>query len=224
MTGFGTLPEAGGFGAVPVRDGVSVNDAVRDDGASARSRREAFLKWQCRVRQMATRVAGGRPDAAIRPHIILPDGRDAGVITTVLLKRTAYDVTPEFRHMAMRTHDPAERRDAAVRFLSASHYQKAGEFRDELAATFPPGSEWSSLLLAVGQCRLDFDAYAQRYELCCRIRLHRKGTPFREAAFWHNRLFNPALDPDTDIVGFVVDWGRSSANPDAPCSVSGGSP
>jgi len=35
--------------------------------------RKAFLKWQCRVRQMAMRDNYGRPDDAITPAVYLPD-------------------------------------------------------------------------------------------------------------------------------------------------------
>ena len=176
--------------------------------------RIAFLKWQCRVRQIAMRAAGGRPDAAIRPTVIFPDGNEHGCITTILLKRPAFSVTPEFRHMVSRTHDPAERREAAVRFLAASHYQKAEEFSDELAAAFAPGSAFAEAACRSGQCRLVFDVYSQRFDLACSVRLHGPLDPFREAAYWHNKLFNPELHPDTVVLGFVPDWERSKAVPE----------
>ena len=177
-------------------------------------RRSAFLKWQCRVRQMAMRATGGRPDAAIRPAVVLPDGSAPGRITTILLKRPAFSVTPEFRHMASRTHDPAERREAAVRFLSASHYQRAEEFSDELAATFAPGAAFVEAIIGSKCCRLVFDAFSQRFDLACSVRLHGAHDPFREAAFWHNRLFNSELHPDTVVLGFLPDWEQSKAAPE----------
>lgn len=177
-------------------------------------RRSAFLKWQCRVRQMAMRTAGGRPDAAIRPAVVLPDGSAPGRITTILLKRPAYSVTPEFRHMVSRTHDPAERREAAVRFLSASHYQRAEEFSDELAATFTPDSAFVEAIIGTGRCRLVFDAYSQGFDLSCSVRLHGAHDPFREAAYWHNRLFNSELHTDTVVLGFLPDWDHSKAAPE----------
>ncbi len=174
-------------------------------------RRNAFLKWQCRVRQMAMRTAGGRPDAAIRPAVVLPDGSAPGRITTILLKRPAFSVTPEFRHMVSRTHDPAERREAAVRFLSASHYQRAEEFSDELAATFVPGAAFVEAVSRTGRCRLVYDAFSQGFDLACSVRLHGAHDPFREAAYWHNKLFNSELHPDTVVLGFLPDWEHSRA-------------
>ena len=183
----------------------------RPDG---RRRREAFLKWQCRVRQMAMRDSGGRPDAAVRPLALLPEGRRLGPVTTVLLKSANHDVTPELRHMARRTHDPAERRAAAVRFLSASHYQRAGEFSCTLAAVFPPGALAARMLLDAGRCRLLFDAYSQEFDLDCAIMAHGRGDRPREAAYWHNLLFNPGLHPDAEVLGFRPDWECSTARPD----------
>ena len=177
-------------------------------------RRNAFLKWQCRVRQMAMRTAGGRPDAAIRPAVVLPDGSAPGRITTILLKRPAFSVTPEFRHMVSRTHDPAERREAAVRFLSASHYQRAEEFSDELAATFAPGAAFVEAVSRTWRCRLVYDAFSQGFDLACSVRLHGAHDPFREAAYWHNKLFNSELHPDTVVLGFLPDWEHSKAAPE----------
>ncbi len=177
-------------------------------------RREAFLKWQCRVRQIAMRSAGGRPDAAMRPVALMPDGRRLGPVTTLLLKSARHDVTPELRHMAQRTHDPAERRAAAVRFFSASHYQRAREFSCTLAAVFPPGALWARMLLDAGRCRLRFDAYSQEFDLDCAVIAHGCGDRLREAAFWHNLLFNPNLHPDAVVLGFSPDWDRSTARPD----------
>ena len=34
--------------------------------------RDSFLRWQCRVRQIAMREASGRPDDAVTPALTLP--------------------------------------------------------------------------------------------------------------------------------------------------------
>ena len=54
-----------------------------------------FLKWQCRVRQLAMRDADGRPDYAISPAVI-PAGEPEplGHIITVLNKSPGYSLTP----------------------------------------------------------------------------------------------------------------------------------
>lgn len=176
--------------------------------------RKAFLKWQCRVRQIAMRDAGGRPDDAITPAVILP-GRDEplGHLITVLNKVPAHDITAELEHMAAKTHDPAQRRDQALRYLSASYYQKATSFSDTLTATFPPGSPGAAAIRQAGGCMLVFDAYAQRFDLSCRVWRLAPHNHLYRATLAHNRLFNPALPPGTEVLAFEPDWSASTSNP-----------
>ncbi|QGX97059.1 hypothetical protein EI983_01720 [Roseovarius faecimaris] len=177
--------------------------------------RLTFLKWQCRVRQLNMREADGRPDDAIMPAVHL-DGADEplGHIITVMNKSPGYSVTPELEHMARKTHDPAQRRDAALKFLSASYYQKAAEFSDILTATFPPGSDGAATIRRAKSCRLVFEAYAQRFDLSCKVWKLAQHNLLYQATMAHNRLFNPALPPDTIVLGFEPDWSASSS--DAP--------
>lgn len=176
--------------------------------------RKAFLRWQCRVRQMSMRDADGRPDDAIMPAVVLP-GQDAamGHIITVMNKSPGYSVTAELVHMSAKTNDPAQRRDAAIRFLSAGYYQSAEEFSDILTATFPPGSEGAAQIHAAGQCRLVFDAYAQQFDLTCKVWRLAPHNLLHQATVAHNKLFNPAMPPDTEVLGFEPDWKSSSSDP-----------
>lgn len=176
--------------------------------------RKAFMRWQCRVRQHSMREGEGRPDDGIMPDVILPgETEPTGAVITLLNKAPGYSVTPEFEHMAAKTNDPAQRRDNALRFLSATYYQKAGEFSDVLTATFPPGSPGAAKIHAAGQCRLIFDAYAQKFDLSCKVwRLAPHNLIYR-ATMAHNRLFNPGLHPDTEVLGFEPDWDACSSDP-----------
>ncbi|QYX55263.1 hypothetical protein K1T73_09030 [Roseovarius sp. SCSIO 43702] len=176
--------------------------------------RMAFLRWQCRVRQLAMRDNDGRPDDAIMPEVI-PEGADApmGHIITVMNKAPGYSVTAELVHMAAKTNDPAQRREQALTFLSASYYQKADEFSDILTATFPPGSEGAAALHAAGHVRLVFDAYRQRFDLRCKVWRLAEHNPLHAATVAHNRLFNPGLPPATEVLGFEPDWAASSSDP-----------
>lgn len=171
-----------------------------------------FLKWQCRVRQLAMRDADGRPDDAISPAVILPGESEAlGHIITVLNKSPGYSVTPELEFMAAKTNDPAQRRDQAIRFLSATYYQKASEFSDILTATFPPDSEGAARLRAADRVTLIFDAYAQRYELDCKVWKLAPRNPLHRSTMAHNRLFNPGLPGDTVVLAFEPNWNQSSS-------------
>lgn len=169
--------------------------------------RTAFLKWQCRVRQMAMRDGQGRPDDAITPALVLPDQAEPmGHIITVMSKSPGYSVTPELMHMAAKTNDPAERRDKAIEFLSSSYYQKHREFSDILTATFPPASPGAATIRAAGRCTLIFEAYTQRFDLVCKVWRLAPHNPLFQATIAHNALFNPTLPPDTEVLGFEPDW------------------
>ncbi|MCX7646634.1 MAG: hypothetical protein N2Z62_15235 [Rhodobacteraceae bacterium] len=203
-----------GAGAAPVFPGGGPPPAP---GTRPHALRLAFLRWQCRVRQIIMREDRGRPGPAIAPEVT-PEGASAplGRIITVLSKAPAFDRTPELAHIARRTHDPMLRREAAVRLLSESYFQRAEEFSDMLTATFPPASPGAAALVEAGRVRLDFAAWGQRFAIAARVRRLSDRDPAWAATFWHNLLFNPALPADTVILGFVPDWQRSAADPPPP--------
>ncbi len=182
--------------------------------AAADSSRGAFLRWQCRVRQIAMRDDAGRPDDAIMPEVTLAGAAEPmGRIVTVLARAPGHSVTSELMHMVRKTHDPAQRREQALSYLCATYYQDARQFSDILTATFLPGSAGAVRIRRAGTCTLRFEAYAQRFDLACRVwRLSRKN-PLFEATWWHNQLFNPNLHPDTEVLGFEPDWSASTADP-----------
>lgn len=176
--------------------------------------RLAFLKWQCHVRQLAMRENDGRPDDAIMPDVI-PAGADEplGAIITVMNKAPGYSVTPELQHMAAKTNDPAQIRNAAIQFLSATYYQKAREFSDILTATFPPGSPGAKTLHDAGRATLIFEHYGQRFELDCKVWRLAPHNLLHQATMAHNILFNPSLPPTTEVLGFEPDWDASRSDP-----------
>ncbi|MCR9146003.1 MAG: hypothetical protein NXH74_02255 [Rhodobacteraceae bacterium] len=176
--------------------------------------RLAFLKWQCHVRQFAMRENDGRPDDAIMPDVI-PAGmtEPLGAIITVMNKAPGYSVTPELQHMAAKTNDPAQIRNAAIQFLSATYYQKAREFSDILTATFPPGSAGAKTLHEAGRATLIFEHYGQRFELDCKVWRLAPHNLLHQATMAHNILFNPALPPTTEVLGFEPDWDASRSDP-----------
>ena len=177
--------------------------------------RKAFLKWQCRVRQIAMRDSDGRPDDGIMPALYL-SGEDEplGHIITLMNKTPGYSVTAELQHMAAKTNDPAQRRDQAIRFFSAAYYQKAAEFSDILTATFPPGSPGAATIREADEVRLVFDAYAQSFDLTCKVWRLAEHNPLYQSTMAHNKLFNPALHPDTEVLGFEPIWDRSLSDPE----------
>ena len=192
---------------------VQTGEIVRMTSAGT-DLRDSFMRWQCRVRQIMMRDGRGRPGEAITPALTLP-GAEApmGHVITVMSKAPQYSRTPEMRHMARKTNDPALRREAALTFFSEYYYQRAAEFSDILTATFPPDSPGASRIRAAGQVTLTFAAYNQRYDLACRVWTLAGHNPLHQATYWHNLLFNPGLAADTIILGFEPDWSRSTAGP-----------
>ena len=189
-------------------------NVVRLDSANEELR-DRFLRWQCRIRQIAMRSEGGRPTSGMSP-LVHVSGEPVARVVTVLCKRSEHSVTMELRHLARRTQDPAERRDNALRLFAERHYQAATEFSDILTASFPPASGTAARLLEARECRLDFEQFGQRYRLHCSVRRLSENNSLREATFWHNLLFNPRLPADCIILGFEPDWGRSEADPVQP--------
>lgn len=175
----------------------------------------AFLKWQCRVRQNAMRDHDGRPDDGIMPAVYL-EGSDEpmGQIITILNKAPGYSLTAEMNHMAAKTNDPAQRRDQAIQFFSATYYQKAKEFSDLLTATFPPGSKGAQTLRDAEHVRLVFEAFAQKFDIRCKVWRLAAHNPLYQATIAHNHLFNPTLSPDVEVLGFEPDWDASTSEPE----------
>ena len=189
------------------------SNVVRLDSANEQLR-DGFLRWQCRIRQIAMRSHEGRPSAGMTPLVsTVGAGAPVARIVTVLCKRPEHSATMELRHMARRTHDPAERRDSALKFLAERYYQSSREFSDILTASFPPDSGTAAALLDHRECRLAFEQFSQRFDVHCTVRRLSPNNPLREATFWHNLLFNPRLSSDCVILGFDPDWSKSEADP-----------
>lgn len=199
---------------MPAPATLAVTDRPAAPAAEADALKRAFLRWQCRVRQIMMRDEAGRPVPGIMPSVTIDgDAHPLGHVITVLCKAEAHSKTPELRHIAQRTNDPAARREAALTLLGEFHYQKPEEFSDLLTATFPPASPGAARLRAAGRVTLGFEAYRQRFDLRCRVWQLTERHPAWAATWWHNLLFNPALPRDTVILAFEPDWRRSTADP-----------
>ncbi|MDJ0613758.1 MAG: hypothetical protein QNJ29_08765 [Rhizobiaceae bacterium] len=176
--------------------------------------RDSFMRWQCRVRQIAMREKQGRPDDGVIADVTPEGATEAlGSIVTVLNKAPLFSKTPELKHMYLRTNDPAQRRDKALQLFSETYYQKHKEFSDVITATFLPNSQGAQTLLDAKRCMLAYEAYNQTFSLKCQVRELSKGEPIYQATYWHNLLFNPNLSPDTIILGFQPVWKESLADP-----------
>jgi len=176
--------------------------------------RDHFVGWQCRIRADAMRRRSGRPSPGMRPQVLSAAGEElAPAVTTLLVRREAESFAPEFRHLARRTHDPRDRREAALALLAERYYQHARDFSDVLTATFASGSALADDLAREGRCVLAFAQDNQRYDLTCTVALLGTDDPRREETWWHNALFNPQLPPDIAVLAFAPRWLEGSADP-----------
>ena len=175
--------------------------------SSAANLRDRFLAWQCRIRQIAMREHGGRPSPGMRPRLLDEAGREiAPALTVLLLPRDPAESTAFFRFQVMRSTDPRDIYEHALRFLQADYFQRPETFSDRLLAVLPAESSVAAVLSKRVKCTLEFEQFGQLYRLPCTACALKAGDPAREAAIWHNRLFNPALPETVHVVAFQPDW------------------
>ena len=174
---------------------------------------EAFLGWQCRIRQYAIRKANGRPSTGMRPRVVLEEAIELAPVTTVLNKADPRESIIEFRHIVKRNNDPRLRFEAAIKKLQVNYFQRPLTFSDHVTATFSPQSNLAEQLLEASTCVLTYSQSNQEFQMPVTAKKLDKDDAFYEATFWHNSMFNPGLGFDHTILQFVPDWRRATANP-----------
>lgn len=173
-----------------------------------------FLGWQCRIRQIAMRKDGGRPSSGMRPRLFLGDGQElASGLSIVIVPEEPSESTEFFRFQALKTHDPRQVYEKGLTYLQATHFQNAKSFSERMTALFNKGAAIPTALLQAGHCILEFEQFSQSYRLSCRVEELKNDDPAAQATIWHNRLFNPALPADLQVLGFQPDWAKSTADP-----------
>ena len=160
------------------------------------------------------REDGGRPSAGMRPRVLDVSGREMSpALTVLMIPKEPEESTAFFRHQVMRTPDPRDVYERALAFLQADYFQVPDAFGERLASVLSPGAALASALLDDGKCVLAFEQGRQRYSIPCKVRELKQGSAAREAAIWHNRLFNPALPDTMHVLGFHPDWTSATADP-----------
>lgn len=169
------------------------------------------MGWQCRLRQMAVREAGGKPSAGMRPRVLSPAGAElAAAITVLIVRADPGDSIKLFRYQVLRTEDPAERYDRALELLAADYFQHPREFSDVMTALFAAKSQLAEELLNLGRCDLVFEQYNDACRVPCAVVQFTEDDQHFQATFWHNRLYNPNLPAGVRVLGFKPDWSRAS--------------
>jgi hypothetical protein len=171
-----------------------------------------FVGWQCRIRQLAAREQGGRPTSGMRPRVLDRNGDELseGIVTLIVESESAHS-TQSFRYQYLRTHAPNERYDNMLEILQGSYFQDPTRFSDLITALFGPQSRLAAQLMSAGHCVLDFEQYTQGYRIPCVVARLAESNTFHQATLWHNRMFNPRLPADVQILSFRPDWPHASA-------------
>jgi hypothetical protein len=193
-----------------MKDKLSPNNIVLLQPAAA-ALRDEFVGWQCRLRQLSARQAGGRPIPAMRPRVLAPAGDEiADGIVVLIVEREPANSTAQLRFQYEKTQDPIERYDKVLDFLSAGYFQQPRNFSDVMTALFGAKSATAAALLTHGKCVLEFAQFGQAYRIPCAVAELATGHPFHQATYWHNHLFNPNLPPAVRILAFAPDWKHAS--------------
>jgi hypothetical protein len=173
-----------------------------------------FLGWQCRIRQIAVRQFGGMPMPGMRPRVSTKQGEPiAPSMVSLLVPLEPVESTAYFKFQVQRTNEPEEAREAALKYLGSDYFQLPENFSDEMTAVFGTDAHLTGVLLKAGEKLLDFEQYAQRFRLVCKVRRLRANEPAHASSFWQARLFNPNLPKDAAVLAFKPDWKRADADP-----------
>ena len=175
--------------------------------------RRRFLGWQCRIRQIAVRQDGGRPSEGMRPRITSLQGEEITAAATLLLvPQQPTESTAFFRHQIRQTGDPRQAMERGLAFLQGDHYHKPETFADMMPAVFAPDSAIARRCLDEKQVSLQFHQFGQSWNMPCSVRKLPHNHSAREAALWHNRLWNPTLGDSVWVLGFTPDWNDVTEN------------
>ncbi len=190
--------------------GGSDNNVVLTDVA-AQQLRDDFIGWQCRLRQLSARQAGGRPLDGMRPKVLSPtgDALSTGVIV-LLVEQDPVNTTQMLRFQCQKTHDPIERYDKVLELLQSAYFQYPKNFSDEMTALFGPASELPAILLHLGRCVLEFEQFTEAYRIPCAVTELPESHAFFQATYWHNHMFNANMPPNISVLSFKPDWPHAS--------------
>ena len=182
--------------------------------SSRKTLRDAFLAWQCHIRQTAMRMDDGRPSAGMRPRLFDAGGAElAPALTVLLLPKEPEESTAFLRFQVMKSADPRETYEKALLFLRSDYFQEPEAFSGRLLATLPADSPLADALIAARRCILDFAQGRTGYRLPCKVKALKADDAARAAAIWHNRVFNPALPETVHVFVFAPDWASARAAP-----------
>ena len=101
-----------------------------------------------------------------------------------------------------KTPDPSEWTKNGLRILAELHYHETDQFENDLTALFSFDSALATALLKAGQCRLKVAEKSIDYAFDFDVRALEQEDERFQATYWHNRLFNPTLPGQVQVLCF----------------------
>lgn len=164
---------------------------------------QSFIAWQCRLRKLSMRERDGRPSAGMSAGVYSVSGGDEqSRLNFLIVRKDCSTRTDEFRHIVRKTPDPSEWVKNGLRILAEMHYQENEQFDNRLTALFSLDSGLATALLEAGQCHLKFAEGSVDHAFDFDVEALGAGDEYFEATYWHNRLFNPTLPGNVQVLGF----------------------
>ncbi len=143
----------------------------------------------------------------MRPALKLSPTAPSGIRINVLIHKLEPQThVAQMQHIVRKSQDPRERYEAALKYLSATYFQRSKEFSDHLSALFAVDSTLVNQILEVGRCVLDFEEKSKRYIIPCSVLELTNSDPQFQSTFWHNSMFNPTLPGHARVLSFIPDW------------------
>ena len=165
---------------------------------------QSFIDWQCRLRKLSVREKGGRPSAGMSAGVFpLAGGDEQSRMNFLILRRDSQQRTVEFRHIVRKTPDPGEWVKNGLRILAELHYHETDRFDNRLTALFSLDSALAEALLGTGCCRLRIAENSVDYEFDFDVEPLAQDDELFQATYWHNRLFNPTLPGQVQVLCFT---------------------
>ena len=164
---------------------------------------QRFIDWQCRLRKQSMREFGGRPGPGMSAGVYpVSGGEEQSRMSFLILRRDSRQRTDEFRHIIRKTPDTSEWMKNGLRILAEMHYHETDQFDNRLTALFGLDSALAAALLQAGQCQLKIAEKSIDHAFDFDVAALAQDDDLYQATYWHNRLFNPTLPGQVQVLCF----------------------
>ncbi len=165
---------------------------------------QRFIAWQCRLRKQSMRESDGRPSEGMSAGVYSVSGGDEqSRMSFLIVRKDPATRTDEFRHIVRKTPDTNEWQKNGLRILAELHYHETDQFENRLTALFGLDSTLAEVLLQAGQCHLKIGEKGIDYAFDFDVEALSTDDDFFQATYWHNRLFNPTLPGQVQVLSFT---------------------